>query len=87
MEEQDPSILSALNYGEEDDHPSYWVPNVQKSLLSFYKEFPCADDAEEALKLYIKGEMLEDRAERNLAVKVGASCLIIGIALGWFLWS
>lgn len=87
VEEQDPSILNALSYGEEDDHPSCWVPNVQKSLLSFYKEFPSVDEAEDALKLYINGEMLEDRSERNLAVKVGTSCLIIGIVLGWFVWA
>jgi hypothetical protein len=87
VEERDPSILNALNYSEEDDHPSCWVPNVQKSLLGFYKMFPNVVEAEEVLKLYIKGEILEDRAERNLTVKVGTSCLIIGIVLGWFVWA
>ena len=87
VEEQDPSILNALNYSEEDDHPSCWVPSVQKSLLGFYKMFPHADEAEEVLKLYIKGEILEDSTEHNLAVKAGISCLIIGIVLGWFIWA
>ena len=84
--EQDSSILNALNYGPENDHPSSWVPNVQKALLKHYKNFPSSIEAEQVLSLYIQGEILEDRAKHNLAVKVGLICLGLGLVTGWFLW-
>ncbi|WP_444944052.1 hypothetical protein ACJJIK_02160 [Microbulbifer sp. ZKSA006] len=84
---QAPSILTALDYSPDDDHPSSWVPKVQKSLLDFYKEFPGSEVANKALNLYIQGAILEDRAERNMAVKVGFGCLILGVVIGWFVWA
>jgi hypothetical protein len=80
------SILSALNYDSENDHPSQWVPEVQKSLISFYREHPNSESAEKILKLYVQGEILEDKSERNLVVKVGFSCLFIGLIAGWYIW-
>lgn len=80
-------ILIALNYDSENDHPSMWVPSVQSSLLSLFRESPDSEVAKEALGLYVQGEILEDRAERNLTVKVGFSCLVIGIIIGWLIWA
>lgn len=83
---QDSSILDALNYDSENDHPSQWVPKVQQALLVFYKKFPDAEKADEILKLYVHGEILENRADRSIVLKTGFTCLLLGIAIGWFLW-
>jgi hypothetical protein len=87
VKSQAPHILSALDYSPEDDHPSLWVPKVQNALLNFYKEFPYSEVAEEALNLYIQGAIMEDKAEYNLQVKIGVSCLVLGVTIGWVIWS
>ncbi|WP_444907664.1 hypothetical protein [Microbulbifer sp. SSSA008] len=87
VEPQAPYVLAVLDYPPEEDNPSSWVPKVQNALLNFYKEFPSSDEAEKALNLYIQGAIMEDRAEHNLLVKIGASCLVLGVAIGWVIWS
>jgi len=84
-EVQDSSILSALNYDSENDHPSQWVPMVQKALFTYFKKFPNAEKSDEIIKVYVQGEILEDREERNLVVKAGLICLMFGVVIGWFL--
>ena len=87
VKEQSPQISAALDFGPDDDHPSIWVPKVQKSLLGFYKDFPSSESADEALKLYVQGAILESRAEQNNIVKVGLICFVLGIFIGWLVWA
>ncbi|NVJ62265.1 MAG: hypothetical protein HWE27_17895 [Gammaproteobacteria bacterium] len=81
-----PKLIDALNYGEEDDHPSSWVPKVQSALLEHFKLDPNSKLSDEILALYIQGAIMEKRAESNLLVKVGFGCLVAGLFLGWLLW-
>jgi hypothetical protein len=86
LKTQDSSILNALNYDSGHDHPSQWVPKVQQSLIAFYKEHSNSEKAEQILSLYVQGEIIEDKADRNIVVKVGFICLLIGVLAGWFIW-
>ncbi|MDK1286837.1 hypothetical protein [Pseudoalteromonas umbrosa] len=80
-------ILNALNYDRLDDHPSCWVPNVQKALLECFKARSDIKSSQLALDLYIEGEIMWSKAERKTAVKVGFTCLILGILIGGLVWS
>ena len=80
-----PELVAALNYGEDDDHPSSWVPKVQSALINHFKLDPNNKSSDEILALYIQGAIIEDRSERNLLVKIGAGCLFVGLILGWLL--
>jgi hypothetical protein len=75
-------ILNALDYDRLDDHPSVWVPAVQKELLNCFKSNPSANFSMQVLDLYVAGAIMEDRAQKNISVKVGLVCLIIGVVLG-----
>ena len=86
VKNQDSSILRALNSGSVNDHPSEWVPKIQKVLLVHYKKYSNTDCSDQILDLYVQGEILEDKAERNLVVKTGFICLVLGVSVGWFLW-
>lgn len=81
------SILSALDYNRLDDHPSNWVPNVQEALLQCFTDFPSETFSQGILELYIQGSIMEEKADRNISVKVGFSCLMLGLFVGWLVWS
>ena len=85
LQNEIPKLIDALNYGEDDDHPSSWVPKVQSALLEHFKLDPNSKSSDEILALYIQGAIMEERAESNLLIKVGICCLVVGLFLGWLL--
>lgn len=87
MKEVEPTILPALVYEPENNPPSFWIPKVQERLLGFCKSNPGSCLADEVLRLYIKGEIREDRIARHLAGKVGFYCLIVGVFIDWLAWA
>jgi hypothetical protein len=83
--EESKNILMAVDdHGEDglDDHPSYWVPKVQTALLQCFIAFPKSEFSTRVLDLYVQGEIMEDRGKRNIPLKVGFVCLIIGFLIG-----
>jgi hypothetical protein len=83
--EESKNILLALDdHGEDglDDHPSYWLPKVQAALLQCFITFPESEFATRVIELYVQGKIMEDGGKRNLSLKVGFVCLIIGFLIG-----
>jgi hypothetical protein len=79
------NILMALDdHGEDgvDDHPSCWVPKVQAALLQCFIAFPKSEISTSVIELYVHGEIMEDKGKRNIPLKVGFVCLIVGFLIG-----
>ncbi|MFS1523783.1 hypothetical protein ACL7TT_06655 [Microbulbifer sp. 2304DJ12-6] len=49
-------------------------------------DHPSSETAGKALDLYIQGAIMENSAEHKLWIKIGVSCLVLGVAIGWLIW-
>lgn len=82
-----PELLTALDYDTENDHPSEWMPKVQKVLITYFKVDSNSDLSNEALNLYIQGTIMESKVVRNKLVLVGFTCIAFGLLFGWMIWA
>ncbi len=83
---QDSSLLEGLNIGPDEDHPSEWMPRVQNLLLSYYRKNSSSPEGDQALRLYIEGQIILNAKPHYTAVKIGLVCMVVGVILGWIIW-
>jgi hypothetical protein len=83
---QDLSLHEGLNIGPDEDHPSEWMPRVQNLLLSYYRKNSSALEGDQALRLYIEGQIILNARPHHTAVKTGLICMVVGVILGWIIW-
>jgi hypothetical protein len=79
------ALLNALNY-DNNDHPSIWIPEVQKSLLNSYLEHSTSKLGQELLSLYEQGVVMEYHSKNHPCLIIGVLAFISGIILGFFLF-
>jgi hypothetical protein len=82
------AIVEALEYDEDNEHPSLWVPRVQKSLLEALFVFPKSSFSNQILALYNAGVIIEQAPTNALSFLIMfLVSLVFGISLGWIFWA
>ncbi len=85
--EEASQLANILDYDDENDHPSIWVPKVQNILLNAYVKLLNEKYSESLINLYNLGIRLEHRAKNKLGLKFSISVFVLGVLTGWLIWS
>ncbi len=76
-------LIDALNYDDENNHPSQWIPKVQDALINSYTKYPANDFSTDLLNLYNKGVVIESKP---MSAQYIFFALALGIFIGWLIW-
>jgi hypothetical protein len=85
--EEASQLASVLDYDDESDHPSSWVPKVQSILLNAYVKFPDEKYSQSLINLYNSGVILEQRAQNSSGIILCFTAFALGIFIGWLVWA